>query len=288
MDSRYDIAIVGSGPAGLSAAINAKIRNKNIIVFGHKELSSKLVKAPKISNYLGLKNITGVQLKEEFAAHINAMDIDITEDRINTIYSMGEYFQLMANGNTYEAIAVILATGVEFSKPLSGELEYLGRGVGYCATCDASLYKGKVVTILGYNAESVAEANFVSELVEKLYFVPMFKGEYKLNSKIEVINGVAVDIQGTDHVNKIVLDDREIDTDAVFILRDSVRPDQLVPGLEMEEMHIKVNRKMETNLEGLYAVGDISGKPYQYIKSAGEGQVAALNAVSYIDANKEN
>lgn len=284
MDNRYDIAIVGSGPAGLSAAINAKIRNKNIIIFGNKELSNKIIKAPKINNYLGLKSITGQQLKEEFLEHIKTMNIDITLDRVNNVYAMGDYFTLMANEKTYEATSVIIATGIEFSKPLPGELEYLGRGVGYCATCDAPLYKGKVVTVIGYNEEAVQEANFISEIVGKLYFVPRFKGEYKLNSNIEIVNGIPVNIQGTDKVTKLILKDREIATDAIFILKDSVRPEQLVPGLEMDETHIKVNRKMETNIAGLYSAGDIIGKPYQYIKAAGEGQVAALNAVSYIDS----
>jgi thioredoxin reductase (NADPH) len=287
MNTRYDIAIVGSGPAGLSAAINAKIRNKNIIIFGNKELSNEIIKAPKINNYLGLKSITGEQLKEHFSEHIEAMNIDITVERINNVYDMGDYFTLMANEKTYEATSVIIAIGIEFSKPLPGELEYLGRGVGYCATCDAPLYRGKVVTVIGYNEEAVQEANFISEIVGKLYFVPRFKVEYKLNSNIEIVNGVPVDIQGTDKVNKLVLKDKEINTDAIFILKDSVRPEQLVPGLEMDEMHIKVNRKMETNLAGLYSAGDIIGKPYQYIKAAGEGQVAALNAVSFID-NKKN
>lgn len=286
MNNRYDIAIVGTGPAGLSAAINAKLRNKNIIIFGNKELSNKIIKAPKINNYLGLQSITGEQLKEHFSAHIEAMNIEITIDRINNIYAMGEYFTLMANEKFYEATSVIIATGIEFSKPLPGELEYLGSGVGYCATCDAPLYRGKNVTVIGYNKESIEEANYISELVGKLYFVPGFKGEHKLNSNIEIVNGVPVEIQGMDKVNKLVLKDREIDTDAIFILKDSVRPEQLVPGLEMDEMHIKVNRKMETNLAGLYAAGDIIGKPYQYIKAAGEGQVSALNAVSFIDNKK--
>lgn len=283
MNDRYDIAIVGSGPAGLSAAINAKIRNKKIILFGNKELSNKIIKAPKINNYLGLKNITGEQLKEKFSAHIEDMNIDITAERINNIYAMGDYFTIMANEKTYEATAVILATGIEFSKPMPGELEYLGRGVGYCATCDAPLYKGKVAAVIGYNKEAAEETNFISEIVGKIYFLPMFKGEYKLNSNVEVVTGVPVEIKGTDKANRLILKDREIDTDAVFILKDSVSPNQLVPGLEMDEMHIKVNRKMETNLAGLYAAGDITGKPYQYIKAAGEGQVAALNAVSFID-----
>ena len=288
MNHRYDIAIIGSGPAGLSAAINAKIRNKDIIIFGNKDLSNKVLKAPKVSNYLGLQSVTGEQLKERFTTHIEEMNIEITVDRINSVYAMGEYFTLMANDKTYEATSVILATGIEFSKPLPGEVEFLGRGVGYCATCDAPLYRGKDVTVIGYNEESVEEANFISEIVGKLNFVPRFNGQYKLNDNIEVVKGIPLEVQGSDKVNKLVLKDKEIQTDAVFILKDSVRPEQLVPGLEMEEMHIKVNRKMETNLAGLYAAGDIIGKPYQYIKSAGEGQVAALNAVSFIDSKKNS
>lgn len=287
MSDRYDIAIVGSGPAGLSAAINAKIRNKSIIIFGNKDLSNKLTKAPKIDNYLGLQSISGEQLKEHFSEHLEEMNIEISIERINNVYAMGDYFSLMAGEKIYEATSVILAPGIEFSKPLPGEVEYLGRGVGYCATCDAPLYRGKVVTVIGHNEEAVEEANFISELVGKLYFVPRFKGEYKLNSNIEIVNGVPIHIQGTDKVTTLVMKDREINTDGIFILKDSVSPSQLVPGLEMDEMHIKVNRKMETNLAGLYAAGDIVGKPYQYIKSAGEGQVAALNAVSYVDKKKK-
>jgi len=112
----------------------------------------------------------------------------------------------------------------------------------------------------------------------------MFKGNVTLNKDIEIIQGEPISIHGNDKVNRLVLKGREIETDAVFILKDSVSPEQLVPGLEMDGLHIKVNRKMETNLEGLYAAGDISGKPYQYMKAAGEGQIAALNAVGFIDS----
>lgn len=150
MSERYDIAIVGTGPAGLSAAINAKIRNKNFIIFGNKEFSTKLTKAPKINNYLGLPGIKGTELKDSFEKHIKEMHISINYERVNNIYAMGDYYALMVNDKIYEASSVILATGVEYTKPIDGEENLLGKGVGYCATCDAPLYKGKVVTIVGY------------------------------------------------------------------------------------------------------------------------------------------
>lgn len=283
MSERYDIAIVGSGPAGITAAINGKIRNKKIIIFGYDNLSKKLFLAPKIDNYVGFHGISGKELVGKFKEHLDQMNIQITYERVDNIYAMGEYYALMASGNMYEATTLILATGVQFGKPFKGESEFLGRGVGYCATCDAPLYKDKVVTIIGYNKESIEEANYVSELASKVYFIPMFKEEYNLKENIEVVKDKPVEIVGENQVKKLVLQNVELETDGVFILRDSVSPDQLVPGLMVEEGHIKVNRNMETNLKGCYAAGDVVGKPYQYLKSMGEGQVAALHAVSYLD-----
>ncbi|AVQ38255.1 MULTISPECIES: NAD(P)/FAD-dependent oxidoreductase [Clostridium] len=283
MGKRYDIAIIGSGPAGLEAAINAKIRNKDIIIFGNKELSSKLVKAPKINNYLGFYNVSGNELKDKFVDHIDKMGIEITFERINNVYAMGEYFALMVNEKMYEAKTVILSTGVEYGKALKGEEEFLGKGVGYCATCDAPLYKNKTVAIIGYNKEAEEEANFVSELASKLYYIPMYRSDYELSEKVEVINDKPVEIVGEQHVKKLILKGSQIEADGIFVLKDSVSPSQLVPGLEMEDEHIKVDRKMQTNISGCFAAGDCTGKPYQYIKSAGEGQIAALSAVSYLD-----
>ena len=287
MTQRYDIAIIGSGPAGISAAINAKIRNKEFIIFGTESLSNKLIKAPKVNNYLGFYDVTGKELKENFTEHLESMNIEITTEKITAVYSMGDYFAVMANDKTYEATTVIIATGMEFTKPLKGEEELLGRGVGYCATCDAPLYKGKVVTIIGYNREAEEEANFVSELASKVNYVPMYKAEYELKDNIELVEDRPVEIQGEVKVEKLILKDSEISTDGLFVLKDSVSPAQLVPGLQMENEHIKVDRQMNTNIPGCFAAGDCVGKPYQYLKSAGEGQVAALNAVSYIDSLKK-
>jgi thioredoxin reductase (NADPH) len=283
MSERYDIAIIGTGPAGLEAAINAKIRNKNIILFGNKELSSKISKAPKVNNFLGFYNITGKELKNNFESHIKSMGISIIAERINNVYAMGDYFALMVNDKIYEAKTIILATGIEYTNPLKGEEKLLGKGVGYCATCDAPLYKGKTVVIVGYNKESEEETNYVSELAGKTYYIPMYKGEYNLNENIEIVKHKPVEIVGEDRVSKLILDQGEIVTDGIFMLRDSLSPDQLVPGLHIEDGHIKVDRSMKTNIEGCYAAGDCVGKPYQYIKAAGEGLVAANSAVSYLD-----
>ena len=280
---RYDLAIIGSGPAGVSAALNAKIRKKNFVIFGSKELSNKLTKAEKINNYLGFYGKSGAQIRDEFIKHMESMDISITEEKINNIYAMGDYFTLMANDKMYEASAIILATGVNFGRPFKGEEELLGKGVGYCATCDAPLYKDKIVTIIAYNKHEEDEVNFISTIASKVYYIPMYKEKVEVDEKVQIINDIPVEIIGKERVEKLILKNSEIETDGIFILRDSVSPSQLVPGLELDENNVKVDRKMTTNLQGCFAAGDIVGAPYQYIKAAGEGNIAALSAVSYID-----
>ena len=284
---RFDIAIIGSGPAGLSAAINSKIRNKNIIVFGSKDLSNKMLKAPIISNYLGFPKTTGEELKDNFQKHIDDLGIKIRAERVNAVYSMGDYFVLMVNEKSYEARTLIVATGMEYTKPLKGEEEFLGRGVGYCATCDAPLYKGKTVTIIGYNRDAEEEANYVSELAAKLYYIPLYEGNYDLVKSIEIIKDKPTQIKGSNTVEKLILKEREILTDGIFVMKESVSPGQLVPGLKIVDEHIFVNRDLSTNIPGCYAAGDCTGKPYQFMKSAGEGQTAALNVVQYLNKKKE-
>lgn len=278
----YDIAIIGSGPAGLSSAIDATIRNKKIIVFGIKELSNKVSLAPGIENYLGMPNITGKSIIDEFKKHIRSLDIEITEERINAVYSMGDYFALSSGDKMYEAKTVILATGVEFTKPLKGEVELLGRGVGYCASCDAMLYKGKEVAVIGYNHEAIEDANFLSEIASKVYYIPMKKLDGKINESVEIINDRAVEIKQNDRL-VVICRNSEIELDGVFVIKDSISPAYLVPGLEVDGIHIKNNKNLETNIAGLFVAGDCAGKPYKYMKSAGEGQIAVNSAISYLD-----
>ena len=288
MENRYDVAIIGTGPAGLSAAITLKIRNKNIILFGSKDLSSKVAKAHEIQNYLGLPAISGEALAKKFASHIESMGIEITQEQITTVYSMGDYYSLLSKNNQmYDVSAVILATGVNFGKPYPGEKEFLGIGVSYCATCDAPLYRGKTVAIIGASPKEEAEADFMSEIAGKVYYIPLYKEKVNVKEAITVVEDVPTAIEGEMKAEKLILKNQELTVDGIFILRESVLPEQLVPGLEMDGNHIAVNHRMETNLAGCFACGDIVGMPYQYIKSAGEGNVAALSAVGYLDSLKK-
>ena len=285
--SRYDIAIIGTGPGGLEAAITAKLRNKDIILFGTKELSPKITKAVEIRNYLGLPSISGDGLAGAYTDHLEAMEIKINETRINAVYAMGDYFVLQSADQMFESKSVIISTGVVAGKAFPGEDENLGRGVSYCATCDAALYKGKEAIVIGYSVREEEEANFLAEKADKVTYIALYKDVSQLADNIEVVTGTVPKeiIKEGDKMILVTNKDR-LSADGIFILRDAVSADKLVPGLLMEDGHIAVGRDMSTNIEGVFACGDVTGKPYQYIKAAGEGNVAALSAISYLTVKR--
>ena len=285
---RYDIAIIGTGPAGLSAAITATIRNKKVLLLGSRDLSGKLSKAHEIQNYLGFPAVKGEDLAAAFQKHIADMGISITEKRVSAVYAMGDYFALQAGEDMVEATAVILATGVVQGKPLPGEEELLGKGVSYCATCDAPLYRGKTAAVIGYSPREEAEAAFLSEVCTEVLYFPVYKEETDLPASVRVIREKVTGVENQDGKRLVRTADNSYTVDGVFILREAVSPGQLVPGLPTEGPHVTVNRKMEAGIPGVFACGDIVGTPYQYIKSAGEGNVAALSAVSYLDGLKRS
>ncbi|MDO4521946.1 MAG: NAD(P)/FAD-dependent oxidoreductase [Eubacteriales bacterium] len=284
--ARADIAIIGSGPAGISAAITAKVRNKNILLFGSGGLSEKLRKAHGIRNYPGLPDISGADLADAFQEHLDALEIPMLQEQVTNIYAMGDYFAIQTSAGMYEASTVILGAGVVQGKPLPGEDEYLGRGVSYCATCDANFYKDGTVAVLGYNDEAVSETEFLASVCKKVYYIPG-KGNPEFEAEnIEVVHERPKAVLGALKVNALQTEQREIPVDGVFILKDAISPDKLVPGLEIDGAHVVVNLQMETNLPGFFACGDVAGKPYQYVKAAGQGNIAALSAVAYLAEHK--
>jgi len=285
---RYDIAIIGTGPAGISAAITAKLRNKNIILFGNKDLSDKINKANSIKNYTGLPNVTGEELATALKNHLNDLDIEITEKRVNAVYSMGEYFALQVGKEMIESKSLIIATGVTASKTLENEDEFLGRGVSYCATCDAHFCKGKDVAVIAYTKEAEEDALFLSEVCSSIKYFPLYDISNEIFDKygnIQIIKDKPIGFAGNMKAEKIICENSSYDAFSTFVVRNNISADKLVPGLKTDGTHIIVDLQMETNIKGLFACGDIAGKPYQYIKSAGQGNIAALSAVAYL-ANK--
>ncbi|HHW66958.1 MAG: thioredoxin reductase [Epulopiscium sp.] len=277
-----DIAIIGAGPAGLSAAINGVIRNKKVIVFGRNPKSSYLYKAEKVDNYLGLPNISGPGMVEQFIKHAQALGVEFHEGRILEVFSMGDYYTLNVENEFYEAKTVIIATGIPKAKYIPGEKELLGKGVSYCGTCDGPLFRGKTTMVIGEIEEAEEDVNFLQEICSKVYFLPTYKEVKNVHPKVEIIEGTPKEILGDSVVSAVRIDDQEIKVDGVFLIKETIPVTQLIKGLEMEDKTIKVNRRLETNFPGVFAAGDCTGRPYQVTKAVGEGAVAALEAVSYL------
>lgn len=283
----FDIGIIGSGPAALSAAVNARQRNKSVCIFGRSLDSSLLFAAEKVDNYLGMPDLSGEEMLNQFYAHAVKRGVEFKESRISQIMPMGEYFLINADNEFYEAKTLILAIGLNKSKGIAGETEYLGKGVSYCATCDGMLYRGKKVVVVGEHEEGEAEANFLADVCEKVIYVPLYQPVLNLKETVEVLNGKPKAVIGEGmRVTGIEVEDGMVECDGIFFAKTSTPPESLVFGLATDGKNIIVDRSMATNLPGVYAAGDCTGAPFQIAKAVGEGLVAALSAAAYVDANK--
>lgn len=284
-DAMFDVAIIGSGPAGISSAINCKIRNKSIVLFGQNELSHKVEISEKINNYPGLPNISGKELNAKMREHLDSMGIEITEERITGIYNMKGKFTLLANRKMFEARSVILCLGAETIKPLPNERELLGRGVSYCATCDGMLYKDKKIAVFCDNADGEEEVEYLSDLSSEVYY------SHKFTSKIDKANVTHLEsritaVIGDGKVSGIELaDGTKINVDGVFFIKQAVSADVLLNKLEVQNGSIVVDKNMKTSIDGCFAAGDCTGTPYQIAKAVGEGNIAAHSAVKYLSAH---
>ena len=277
-----DIIIVGAGPAGLSAAVNAVNRGKTVRIFSNRE--NYLSKAERVDNHLGFYNVSGKELMDNFREHAEAMNIKIEDGKVVNILPMDESFMANINGEIAEAKKVILAMGVSKVKELPGEGRLLGSGVSYCATCDGMLYRNKNAVVWDQSNDALEEANYLNSIGVNITFVSKNPRSGHLNENIKYVSGTISEIMGDYSVEAVVINGGKLQADAVFLLRDAVAPTALIDGLETEGGFIRINKNMETNIEGVYAAGDITGKPLQLSKAVGEGLIAAQHAAVQIDS----
>ena len=278
----FDTAIIGAGPAGISAALTLKALKKEIILFGSAQLSRKIRVAEQIRNYPGLSMVTGEEMQKAFQAQLRDMDIAVTEKTVTGIYHMGTHYSILCNQDIFDAKTVILCTGVESVKPIEGELEFVGRGVSYCATCDGSLYKGKKIAVLCTDKELEHEIRYLADLASQVLLIPMYKNPQVEADNIQIMRKMPTAIRGGMKANALVFGEEAVPVDGIFMLKQAVTPSVLLYGLETDEGHITVDRACRTNLPGCFAAGDCTGRPYQYVKAAGEGNVAAHSAAEYL------
>ena len=279
----YDCMIIGTGPAGLSAALNLQTYKKNFVWFGSEKLSDKVQKAEKITNYPGFPEITGQELFAHFEDHIQSAGLTITEKTVTNVMAAGNYYMVLADNEVYEAKTLILAMGVMTAKLLKGEDELLGRGVSYCATCDGMFYKDKEIAVLCNDPKYEHEVEYLADLAAKVTYFPLFSDSQVKKENVTISKDFPVEVNGIDRVTGITLKSGEtLAVNGVFCLRNAIAPSKLIPGLEIENGHIVVDRAQKTNLPGCFAAGDCTGRPYQYTKAVGEGNVAAHSCISYL------
>ena len=278
----YDVAIIGSGPAAISAALTLKLHNKSFIWFGSKKLSPKVEKSEKIANYPGVPMVTGPELNRLYREQIETMGLTITEQQVTNIAATRRGFMMLGGSDIYEAKTVLLATGAVSGKGFENEAELLGHGVSYCATCDGFLYKGKTIAIYCGSKDFEHEVVYLAELAAKVYLFTPY--DCDLSRENIVVNpGKLKAIRGEKKANGVeLLDGTALDADGVFILRPAVAPANLIKGIELSGADIVVDRSMATNKLGCFAAGDCTGRPYQLTKAVGEGNVAAHSIVTYL------
>ena len=280
----YDIAIIGAGPAGISAALTLWAKNIPFLWFGSHSPSQKVQKAELIRNYPGLSLVSGADFARRLRQQVAEAGLEIREQTVTNVFRMGETYHILCNQEEFQTRAVLLATGVESVRPIPGELEFLGRGVSYCATCDGLIYRGKTIGVICTDKGQEHEIAYLASLAKEVYLCPRYAPVEVHGDNIHVVEGRPQAVTGGEAVQAMQVAGQSYPVDGVFLLKSAISPSILVPGLAAAEGHVAVERDMSTNLPGCFAAGDCTGRPYQYAKAVGEGNVAAHTAASFLRA----
>ncbi|MDP2167264.1 MAG: FAD-dependent oxidoreductase [Thermodesulfovibrionales bacterium] len=297
----YDVIIIGGGPAGLSAAQYSARAGLKTVVLDKSSVAGALAFASAIENYPGIKeSMSGRELLGIFRKQALGFGAEYAEAQVISVNLSGNVKEVFTMDKTYSGKAVIIATGSMGRKPaIKGEAEFLGRGVSYCAVCDAPFFKGKTVCVLGDSEEAVKESAYLAKFAETVYLISPSKalkvekdhpGLHTPN--MEIIYGRTVtSIEGSEIVERIKMADSErkesgLELSGVFVYLHGSRPvvDFLGEMLDTSEDEcIATNRLMETSIPGVFAAGDvICTEVRQVVIAAANGCVAALSAEKFI------
>ena len=281
----YDVTIIGAGPAGISAALYAKRANLNVLVLYFGE--SNLEQASKIDNYYGFTNgITGKDLFNDGINQAENLGVEVKKLEVLGIEPVGETFNVKTENENFETKTVIIATGNRKVKPnIEGIKEFEGKGISYCAICDAFFYRNKNVAVIGNGKFAVNEATELSHVASKVTILT--NGLKKPECEFEVNTKTISAIKGENRVTEVEFEDRStMQIDGVFIALGEAGASDFAKtlGIMQEGDNIKTNEKMETNVPGIYACGNITGGLLQVCKAVYEGAEAGLSAVNYVRA----
>ena len=283
----YDVTIIGAGPAGISASLYVKRANLNVLVLYNGK--SNLEDALKIENYYGfIEGISGQNLYYNGIEQAKKLGVEVRKEEVVGIESLGETYNVKTEKESFETKSLIIATGNRKIKPnIEGLLEFEGKGVSYCAICDAFFYKNKNVAVIGNGNFAVNEAKELSHVANIVTILT--NGLEKTECDFEVITKSIKSLKGKEKVTNVEFEDGTIfDIDGVFIAYGEAGASDFAKtlGIIQNGENIKVNDKMETNVKGIFACGNITGGLLQICKAVYEGAQAGLSAVNYIKENK--
>jgi thioredoxin reductase (NADPH) len=285
---KFDIAVIGGGPAGIAAAITAQSKGRKVVLFEAHGFSPRLRSVTEISDYLGLRPMSGTELMDHFVAHLSRTDVFVVEEKVVSLKEAGNGFVIGTPSGNFNADAVVLCTGVSRSNLLVGEKEFMGRGVSYCAKIDGVNYKGKRVAAIATTDDAMEEIELLADYCEHVYLFPRYSGFRPPKRKnITIVIEPPTEITGTDRVTGLHTDTDYFGVQAVFMFRATDPLNSFLPELQIRGRSVYVDDQAQTNVEGVFAGGDCTGQPWQVNRAAGQGQKAALSAIRYLAKRDE-
>lgn len=301
----YDIIIIGSGPAGLSAAIYAQRACLDTIVIEKNGISGgQVLNTWEVDNYPGFPGVTGFELSRQFREHANKLGARVVQDEVVQVELSGNVKKVVCEEETYEARCVILASGAHHrTLEVPGEEELRGAGVSYCATCDGAFFRGRTVAVVGGGDAALEDAIFLARMCEKVYIVhrrDKLRGAKRLQERLQALeniefvwNSETVAIEGDAQVEALRLrqtktgEERRLDVDGVFIAVGIAPESELYAGqLELDEQgYIRADESGQASVPGVFAAGDVRTKALrQILTAASDGANCVASAERYLQA----
>lgn len=301
----YDIIIIGSGPAGLSAAIYAQRACLDTIVIEKNGISGgQVLNTWEVDNYPGFPGVTGFELSRQFREHANKLGARVVQDEVVQVELSGNVKKVVCEEETYEARCVILASGAHHrTLEVPGEEELRGAGVSYCATCDGAFFRGRTVAVVGGGDAALEDAIFLARMCEKVYIVhrrDKLRGAKRLQERLQALeniefvwNSETVAIEGNAQVEALRLrqtktgEEKRLDVDGVFIAIGIAPESELYAGqLELDEQgYIRADESGQTSVPGVFAAGDVRTKALrQILTAASDGANCVASAERYLQA----
>jgi len=298
---KYDLIIIGAGPAGLTAGLYAARYRINSLVLG-KMPGGLVAETSDICNFPSYPKIKGFELAQKMLNQVKELGVDVVNEEVSEIKKKKSGFEIITNKNKYEARKIIFATGSERKKlGIAKEKELTGKGISYCATCDAGFYKDKVASVVGGSDAALTAALLLANFAKKVYIIyrkdKFFRGERVWIENVEkskniepIFNSNITKLIGKEKLEAVELNGKkELKVDGVFVEVGGIPNIELAEklGVKIENTQIIADEMQKTNVHGFFAAGDVTNNPLkQIITACGQGAIATNTAYREIMKEK--